>query len=510
MFVSPVEFLIESARRYPETVAVFDGSISYTYSQLADLGARICRELIAAAGAGGPVVVYLPKCSDAVAAFAGILASGSFYVPMDMDAPVERQRAVFRQVRATGIITHSRYSAAIEGILEARPPIVYVDELTAGPPIGLCSPTTTDQDPCYVMFTSGSTGAPKGVVVSNRGVIDYICWADEYFDFGQNAKIGNQAPLFFDNSTLDIYLSWKKGCTCRLIAKEILFAFPKLVDLLSNERVTFFFAVPSVFAAISNLRLLENKSLALEFGVFAGEIMPPRHIAYWQRCLPDTKFYNLYGPTEITVDCTAYHLAEPAEDFQDIPLGFPRRNMEILLLDEEGCPVSGESVGEMYVRGSAVALGYINNPTETNLRFVQNPCNPYWPETVYRTGDLAYRDKAGRLRFMGRSDSQIKLKGYRIELAELEYVAATVDNVNQCCAFLDRTIDGIVLAYSGNEDVTSLIKRRLGERLPAYMMPSRIMRVDSLDLLENGKLDRVRIASRYGHKAPAGRTGIRQ
>lgn len=499
MFVSPVEFLIGSAQRYPETVAVFDGSTSYTYSQLAALGAEICSELMATVGSGGPVVVYLPKCSDAVAAFAGILASGNFYVPMDLEAPVERQRAVFSQIGATGIVTYQRYTAVLQDILNVLPPLINVDELTTDPPTELCKPTITDQSPCYVMFTSGSTGSPKGVVVSNRGVIDYICWADEYFVFGQNAKIANQAPFFFDNSTLDIYLSWKKGCTCRLITKDVLFAFPRLVDLLATERVTFFFAVPSVFVAISNLRLLENRTLALEFGVFAGEVMPPRHIAYWQKRLPDTKFYNLYGPTEITVDCTEYYLAESAEDLLDIPLGYPRRNMEILLLDEEGRPVSDGSVGEMFVRGSAVALGYINNPAETKLRFVQNPCNPNWPETVYRTGDLAYRDKAGRLRFMGRTDSQIKLKGYRIELAELEYVVATVDGVNQCCAFLDSAIEGIVLAYSSNEDITSLVRHRLGERLPNYMIPTRIIRVDSLDLLENGKLDRVGISSRYGH-----------
>ena len=349
-----------------------------------------------------------------------------------------------------------------------------------------------DTDPVYSIFTSGSTGTPKGVVIAHRGVIDYIDWAVSTFGVTSEAVIGNQAPFYFDNSTLDIYLMYATGATLDIIP-EICFAFPaKLVDYLDEHRITFVFWVPFVLVNVANMNILASRKPAyLKDVFFAGEVMPNKHLNYWRKHLPDCRYANLYGPTEITVDCTYYVVDRTFSDDEPLPIGFPCRNSDVLILvDRKRLAKRGEQ-GELCVRGSSLALGYYNNAEKTAAAFIQNPLHGHYPETIYCTGDLVYENERGEIMYVGRTDSQIKHNGYRIELGEIETAVLGTRMVENCCVVYDHSEKKIVLFYQSPEELDmAAFRKALSGRIPRYMLPNECHREALLKQNANGKIDR--------------------
>jgi amino acid adenylation domain-containing protein len=350
-----------------------------------------------------------------------------------------------------------------------------------------------DTDPVYTIFTSGSTGTPKGVVVSHRGVIDYIQWAVCTFKIDETAVIGNQAPFYFDNSTLDIYLMYATGATLVIVPEEM-YVFPaRLIEYLNDHRVNFIFWVPSVLRTIANLNIFASrKPEHLQNILFAGEVMSNKHLNYWRKHLPHCRYANLYGPTEITVDCTYYIVHRDFSDNEPLPIGFPCRNSDVLILNEKQQLAATGEQGELCVRGTSLALGYYNDWEKTSKAFIQNPLNTKYPEPIYCTGDLVYRNELGEIIYVGRKDAQIKHNGYRIELGEIETAVLGTHLVDNCCAAYDFQNRKIVVFYqSGKELLHAEFRKLMLSLIPNYMIPAVYNRVSEMKCNANGKIDRL-------------------
>jgi amino acid adenylation domain-containing protein len=450
-----------------------------------------------------PVAVFLPKSAQAIIANLGILYTGNCYSNLDIKSPPQRLKNMLQNLGDGLIITTAPHVKTLRSLDVADNRILLLEEamVTTANYDNAALLARLDQvidtDPVYIIYTSGSTGVPKGVVIPHRGIIDYIDWARKTYQIAQDDVIGNQAPFFFDNSTLDIYLCLSCGATLTLIPED-LFAYPvKLIEFVRQAGITTFFWVPSVMTSVANFKILENTELPpLKNILFAGEVMPTRTLNYWRRHYPSALFSNLYGPTEITVDCTYYTVDRDFNDDEPLPIGFPCRNSDILILNEKNEAAKAEEPGELCVRGSSLALGYWNNPEKTVAAFVQNPLNPHYPELIYRTGDLVFRNARGEIMYVGRKDFQIKHLGYRIELGEIEHAIFQVEGVRNACVVYNQNKKEIVLFYeSANELSPAIFREKLLKSLPKYMLPTAYHRLDSIPLTANGKIDRQKLIS---------------
>lgn len=489
---SVIEYLLRTVEKYPDKIAVQDEESAVSFSELWSCGCRIAQVL--SGSMNSPIGVYLPKCCKMIEAIAGITISGNFYVPLDIKSPNSRVGSILKTLEAQCVITDQANADRLATFYNGR--IVVIEDASVDKNVSFDFESVMqkqiDTDPVYSIFTSGSTGEPKGVVIAHRGVIDYIDWAVGTFGIGSTSVIGNQAPFYFDNSTLDIYLMYATGATLDLIPENI-FAFPaKLIDYLNNHRISFIFWVPFVLVNMANLNILRSKKPQYLHDVFfAGEVMPNKHLNYWRRYLPECRYVNLYGPTEITVDCTYYPVIRTFTDDEPLPIGFPCRNSDVLILvDRKRKAVQGE-YGELCVRGSSLALGYYNNPGKTSSAFIQNPLHNHYPETIYCTGDIVYENERGEIMYVGRIDSQIKHNGYRIELGEIETAVLGTKMVDNCCVVYDYDNKKIVLFYEAKQELdVALFRKALSGRIPRYMLPTEYHREDILKQNSSGKIDR--------------------
>lgn len=490
-----IEYLSATVTRFPEKIAVKDSEMSITFSELWCNAQKISSAIVnAGIGLNNPIGVYIPKGCKMIESFAGINMSGNFYVPLDTKSPASRVNSIITTLGSKVLITDRSHLEALKSFAEAE--ILVIEDIlesninTDNAFINLKK--QIDTDPVYSIFTSGSTGAPKGVVIPHRGVIDYIDWANETFQFKSDAVIGNQAPFYFDNSTLDIYLMYSTGATLNIIP-ESCFAFPaKLVDYLNEEKISFVFWVPFVLVNVANLNIFETKKPEYMKDVFfAGEVMPNKHLNYWRKHLPNCRYANLYGPTEITVDCTYYEVKRTFTDSEPLPIGIPCKNTDVMILvDRKRLAKQGEQ-GELCVRGSSLALGYYNNPERTAQAFIQNPLHKHYPETIYCTGDVVYENEYGEIMYVGRIDSQIKHNGYRIELGEIETAILGSNLVKNCCVIYDFANKKIVMFYqSDNELKMAELRKSVLTRIPKYMLPTEYHRENILQQNGSGKIDR--------------------
>lgn len=342
-----------------------------------------------------------------------------------------------------------------------------------------------DTDPLYCNFTSGSTGTPKGVLVAHRSVIEFIDQFTEIFDITEADVIGNQAPFDFDVSVKDIYSAMKMGATLVVIPKTY-FMFPNsVVDMLDENHVTTLIWAVSALCLLNRLHGLKHKVPAdINKILFSGEAMPIRQLHAWQSYYPDAMFVNLYGPTEITCNCT-YHILDRAySEDEKLPIGIPFPNERVFLLDEENHLIEPGSIGktgELCVAGTTLALGYYRNAAATVKAFVANPLQTDYPETIYRTGDLASYGEDGLLYFAGRKDFQIKHMGHRIELEEIEHALAVIPEIEGAACFYDREKNKVVACYIGIDDKKYLITA-MKKKVPDYMVPNVFCKVDMLPL----------------------------
>lgn len=489
-----LQYLEETASAAPDKTSFSDGTDCLTFSGL----------LRAARGAGSAllrrglergtaVLILMDKHPDTVAAFLAVLYAGGFYVPLDSDMPPVRAEMIAETVSPRFIIA-DRKNAPRAAALGCE--LLLFDEIREEPAddarLFEVRRNQTDTDIIYVVFTSGSTGVPKGVAACHRSVIDYTESLCEALGFDGDTVFGNQTPLYFDAPLKEIIPTLKFGATTYFIPKK-LFMFPvKLVEYLNGHKINTICWVVSALTVISSLGTFETiKPAHLRTVAFGSEVFPPKQFNIWRSALPDTVFFNLYGPTEATGMSTFHRVDEQVPEGGVIPIGKPFCNTRIMLIGEGGREIKpGEdAVGEIYIGGTCVTLGYYNNPEKTAEAFVQNPTIRAYRDIVYRTGDLARRNGRGELIFVCRRDYQIKHMGHRIELGEIEAAADMHGGVTRACCIYDNENKKILLYYTGGAE-EGAIAAHLRSHLPRYMLPALCRRLDMLPLTPNGKLDR--------------------
>lgn len=495
------EYFSESAARFPNKDAICCEEIRITYSDAEAFSNAFAREIRAA---GAPRASFIPffmkKSVNSVLSILSILKADCAYVPIDVKSPAQRLLSILQATQTKVMVVDNESQAIAESLLEEkdRPILLNIDQFT---PVDT-APIDYENlsiDIAYVLFTSGSTGTPKGVMIPHKAIIDYIDWCVEAFELTDKDIVGNHVPLYFDVSTYDIYTAFKAGSSLHLAHEELNAVLPALIRWIRDRNITSFSCVPSVLTLLLKSRRLKEDSFPeLRHLMFAGEVLPPSVLREWMLKYPHVCFTNMYGPTEITVTCTQFVAQDvPTEDALAIPMGKARSNMELFLRTESGelSKRPGDK-GELLVRGTSVAYGYLGDQEKTEKAFIQNPMHNTFHDPVYCTGDLVEIDEHGHFLFIGRIDNQIKHLGYRIELGEIEASLTAISEV----------IEGVVVFGKGPEDEGNEIgacvnlkdgfelkdlNEALRERLPNYMVPTRIkIHSDEFPRTPNGKYDR--------------------
>ena len=487
-----LEYLEKTAGEMPGKTAVIDPDGSVTYAELLQNARRAGSALTAVTEPGRPVAVCMEKSVAALTALMGVVYAGCFYVFIDPGQAPARFRQILDVCRPACMICDNPDSLRdVAGGVK----LLSADELTRceirEDALALVRRRSADIDPLYCNFTSGSTGVPKGVLICHRSVIDFIGCFPDIFGITEKDVMGNQAPFDFDVSVKDIYSCFKTGATLVLIPKKYFSIVTELLDYLCENKVTTLVWAVSALCLVTQFRGLQYKvPSSVNKVLFSGELMPVKYLLQWQKALPEARFVNLYGPTEITCNCTYYKIERAFSPEEQIPMGRPFPNEKVFLLDEDGSEITapGKS-GEVCVSGTAVGIGYYSNPSQTEKCFVQNPLNPLYPERIYRTGDLACYNADGDLCFAGRRDFQIKFMGHRIELEEIETAINSIPEVTRACCGYDMKHSRIIAFYCGDTEPREL-KKSLYALLPEYMIPARFHKLETLPLTPNGKIDR--------------------
>lgn len=496
MQINILEYLKKTVKNFLQKIAIIDKEETITFKDL-DIKAKKLATFIAKSNIiNQPIAIYLPKCINSIVSDIAITYSGNTYMNLDVKNPIERITNICNLIQPKFVITTSKYKSKIENIADIN--IINLDEFDFNCKINeevlnSISSKMIDTDPYCIINTSGSTGTPKGVVLNHRSFIDFTERSLENFDITQNETIGSLSPLVFDIYSIELCLLMARAATMVLIP-DTLAAFPiEILKLLKKQNVTFLFWVPTIMVNIANIDLLSKIDLPkLKIIWFAGEVFPTRQFNYWYKKLPNTTFANLYGPIEITLDCTYYIINRDIPDNEPIPIGSAYKNTDILILDENNIP---SKEGELCVRGSSLAMGYYNNPEKTASAFVQNPLNKSYPEIIYRTGDIVYINSNGDIVFKGRKDNLIKHLGYRIELDEIEHIVInTLKIVKNGCVVYNKEKKEITMFYENKTEISPAeFRKRIGTMLPKYMIPTIYYRMDLLPRNTNGKIDRLKL-----------------
>lgn len=487
-----IHYFKSVVEEYGNNICLESKDKTYTFNEVDKLSERVAsyiKEHIQEKNQ--PIPVHLKKSCEAVIVFIGVLKSGNFYIPLDISSPEDRKKSILQTLKSKIIISDQLIfeelydNFLLEKLLNNSITLFDKDNLTIS------------TKPAYTIFTSGSTGIPKGVVVSHQSVIDYIFWAQSIFNTSNKTIIGSQAPFYFDNSVLDIYQMMLLGARLVVVPEEY-YTFPtQLLDFIEQRKINFIFWVPSALVSISKFNALENKNLPhLKEIVFAGEVMPTKHLNYWRKNLSkDTNYTNLYGPTEITVDCTYYKVERNFEDNEILPIGIQCENTEIILLDESKNIITKSNIqGEICVTGVGLALGYFGNTDKSKDSFIQTPQHNNYRDLIYMTGDFGYYNENTEIIFVGRKDNQIKFQGYRIELGEIENKILEIKGIDQVCVLFDSDKKKILCFYEGKIEEKALLQK-LKPKLPKYMVPKQFKKTVKLPLNQNGKIDRIKLIS---------------
>jgi amino acid adenylation domain-containing protein len=534
--VTPVlhQLLDRAADVAPGQLAVVDGHHAITYGQLAARANRLARMLVElGVGRGDRVALYLDKSVASVVGVYGVMKAGASYVPLDPNAPASRLGAVARACGARHLLSATAKAAAWSELHHhgaAFEHVIVLDDgddsnstsgnglgtadgehtlHTGGDAAGWLHPSaeidqqpstppdvrTIDADLAYLLYTSGSTGVPKGVMLSHRNALAFVDWAVRTFEVHDEDRLSSHAPLHFDLSIFDLYAAAMATATMVMVPPRAS-VFPReAVRFMADQRISVWYSVPSILSMIVLRGGLEPGILpTLRTILFAGEVFPTKYLRTLMHALPHVRFANLYGPTETNV-CTWYEVTDPPEGDEGIPIGRAIDGDETIVVDPDGRPVAPGTPGDLYVRGATVMQGYWGDDERTADTLISNPWLPQLGDPVYRTGDLVCELPDGNLRFLGRRDAQIKSRGYRIELGDIESALHAHPEVVECAAvavpdeLVTNRIHAHVVTRSDGIELIELAQH-CADRLPAYMIPESFALHDALPRTSTGKLDR--------------------
>lgn len=525
----------DSAERYPDRIAVSDGPDRLTYAELIDAATRVA-EALSGSGVnpGDRVGILAGKSPRCVAAMIGANLAGACYVPVDPRAPAVRSNYILGNAGVRFLVTEASSIRSLEltpssdGILRAdnillldtwgaetdrdcggRRPICW-DDLPTNTS-GFRSPDRNENDPTYMLYTSGSTGQPKGVVISHRNALTFVDWGRETFDLGPEDRLSNHAPFHFDLSVFDLYGAFSAGASVHLVPDRAA-PFPgALAQWIEDTGITLWYSVPSALIRI----LLHGDPgrfgyKRLRTVLFAGEVFPVKHLRSVMEMFSSAEFHNLYGPTETNV-CTHYAVPRPlSEDVMDIPIGPACPNMEAFALADDGCQAGPGEEGELLVRGPCLMLGYWGLPERTAQSLGQNPLNSEFQDPVYRTGDRVrvLEGKEG-FQFLGRRDHMVKVRGYRVELGEIEQAILAHRDVREAAvvAIEDEEVGARLHAAVVLRDGALLtdddLGRHCGNLIPRYAVPETVAFLADLPRTSTGKTDRMALKSVMSASTPS-------
>jgi amino acid adenylation domain-containing protein len=519
-------WVTQQAEARPDATAVVYGSEKLSYGQLERSSNQLAHMLQdAGCKKGDRVCILMPKSPAAILSMIGILKAGCMHVPIDASSPAARIRQILdscenRWVLGAGsaaplldeLLADEQLRARISvGWLDAQAPVTKHfqraftrTDLDAAPSSTIPQQCTAE-DGSHILFTSGSTGVPKGVVITHSNVSAFVGWALKHFGIDHTDRFSGHTPFHFDLSTFDIFGTLTAGAQLHLVPPEAALLPPKLVEFIRKSELTQWFSVPSVLNYLAKFDALKGNDFpSLRRVLWCGEVLPTPALIYWMEHLPHIPFTNLYGPTEATIASSYYDVAVcPQDPKAAIPIGKACDGEELLVLDDKLQPLPVREIGDLYIAGAGLSPGYWRDPAKTAGAFLPDPRNGQ-SGRLYRTGDLAWLGEDGLVYFVGRADTQIKVRGYRIELGEIETALNSVGTLQECAVVAIQTENFggwmICCAYVGREAAEATpnsLREHLKKLVPNYMFPVRWMPYDALPKNANGKIDRPRLKERF-------------
>lgn len=510
--------IFENSQKIPDHPAVRFQKEELTYLQLAKASNQLANFLIShGVKRGDRVGIYMNKNLFSAVSIYGILSAGAAYVPLDPFAPIDRLSFVINDCQIQFIITNDQKienvkeiisKTSLQGLIgvqstsEIDVPSYSWEQIFSFPS---SSPTIqpVEQDLAYILYTSGSTGTPKGIMHTHRSGLSFAEWAVQTYQISSEDHISNHAPLHFDLSTFDFFASAIGGATTVIIPEGFTKLPASMAKWIQDERITIWYSVPFALIQMLERGNLESRDLSgLRWILFAGEPFPTKHLRTLMKTLPWVKFSNLYGPTETNV-CTYYHVAPlPENSDEPIPIGIVCENTEDLVVDIEGRPVAEGEIGELLIRGGTVMKGYWARPDLTEKGFYRRKMFDYCEDIFYRTGDLVQKMPDGNYKFLGRKDRQIKTRGYRVELDEVEAMLLSHPTIHEAAAYPVPDVEGsnlieaAVILIEGESISEDDIIKHLSGRLPSYAIPTKIIISDDFPRTSTGKINRRELQER--------------
>jgi len=520
--------LNHQAKRDPNRIALEIDDEETTYGQLQEISKRLARTL----ADGGVryldrVGIYLGKSQAAYGAIFATLELGAAYVPLDPSAPAARIRTIIADCALSALITTPALADGLRGgaawaetlqlvvlsgeasaaptatpatgaghpaIISWQQALTHLEPLPANPAI--------EDDLAYALYTSGSTGMPKGVMMSHRGGLAFVEWAIEALGMTASDRVAAVAGMHFDLSILDLFATIAVGATLLPIPERSLLRPSQLTRWIAERQISVWYSTPSTLILLLEEGQLERHShqLKLHRLLFAGEVFPTKYLRRLRQVVPAAELYNLYGPTETNV-CTWKHVVEiPEDDRETIPIGRACANTMVAAVDDQGHEVKVGEEGELWVRGPTVMRGYWGDQEKTASVLRRRPGFEPQGGLWYRTGDLVRQDESGDYHFRGRRDHMVKIRGYRVEIGEIEAALYSHPNIKELAVVpvaaerYGQKLRAYVVAHEKEQYSVIQLKAFLGEHLPAYMIPGEVRRLDTLPKTSTGKVDRRSLA----------------